>query len=402
MAYFELLNELATNKNLQTIREEVKPRLPPLKDAERVQEEEGLDFQEDDDGDYDQPRFKKPLRRQSKTFLKLLRAFDPKLVDCHSDIACFKVLLIKHLKMFNTKAAETIIPVLDDMQKIVKALHPVMASQRGLFVEITGIFKRYFVPLGESSKPVTPKDGPHLYEILKRLHSDEGEVNAYLAQRSGILVAKLSDKYLESWTDCERTARHLYARAMDPDREMTKATLAGLLLAMEMTCGARKSAYLDPNVKFMTYAQYMKRIAYTGTDIKLGSFIDYEEADENDDDVGYRVLAVKNASAFEQEIGSDYLLVQVGILKDADQNINKFLAEGDDRFVADRALVKPTIVFTTKEVVDAIKFFRRAEGITVANFVSRKVAGAAYSTREYQPLIKKFFARSYAKAISHG
>ena len=102
MAYFKLLNGLAANKILQKIREEVKPRLPPVKDAERVQEEEGLDFQEDDDGDYDQPRFKRPLRRQSKTFLQLLRAFDPKLVDCHSDIACFKVLLIKNLKLFNT------------------------------------------------------------------------------------------------------------------------------------------------------------------------------------------------------------------------------------------------------------------------------------------------------------
>ena len=398
MAYFDLLHELATNKSLQKIREEVKPRLPPVKDAERVQEEEGLDYQEDDDNDYDQPRFKKPLRRQSKTFLELLRPFDPNLVDCHSDISCFKVLLIKHLKLFNTKPVENIIPVLDDIQKIVKALHPVMASQRGLFVDLTGIFKKFFVPLGENSKPVTSKDGPHLYEIRKRLHSDEGEVNAYLAKRSAILVAKLSDKYVESFTECEQVARHLYARAMDADAEMTKATLAGLLLAMEMTCGARKSAYLDPNVKFMTYKQYMKRIDYQGTDIKLGSFLDYEEADENDDDVGDRVLAVKNA----QEIGSDFLLVQIGILKDADQNINKYLAAGDDRFVADRALVKPSIVFTAKQVVDAIKFFRKVEGITVANFVSRKVAGAAYSTREYQPLIKKYFARSYAKAISHG
>ena len=217
--YQSFLKSLTANATLAKIRAEVRPRLQllPDNDADRVQEEEGQDFLEDDDGDYDQKRLRKPTRRQSTTLLDALHGFDPTLTECKTDVGCFKLLLVRHLKEFATKDDGTlIVPALQSIQTIVRAMHPVISSQRGYFVDLTYVFKTFFVPRGETSKPTTRSEGPHLYEVRRILHSDDGEVNVYLNQRSDILLAKLSDKYSETWTDCEATARTLYAGAMDP------------------------------------------------------------------------------------------------------------------------------------------------------------------------------------------
>ena len=141
--YQSFLKSLTANATLAKIRAEVRPRLQLLPDNDtiRVQEEEGGDFQEDDDGDYDQPRLRKPIRRQSQTLLALLHDHDPTLTDCKSDVGCFKLLLVRHLKEFATKDATLIVPALQSIQTIVRAMHPVISSQRGYFVDLTFVFK---------------------------------------------------------------------------------------------------------------------------------------------------------------------------------------------------------------------------------------------------------------------
>ena len=140
--YQSFLKSLTTNATLAKIRAEVKARLPllPDNDGARVQEEEGQDFQEDDDGDYDQ-RLRKPIRRQSTTLLDALHGFDPNLTDCKSDVGCFKLLLVRHLQEFNKKDATLIVSALQSIQTIVRAMHPVISSQRGYFVDLTFVFK---------------------------------------------------------------------------------------------------------------------------------------------------------------------------------------------------------------------------------------------------------------------
>jgi hypothetical protein len=97
-----------------------------------------------------------------------------------------------------------------------------------------------------------------------------------------------------------------------------------------------------------------------------------------------------------------HLLAQRGVLKDAESTIDRFITPEDSRWVTDRLLIKMSIVLTAKQVIDGVKIFRKWTGITKENFPGRKNAGNRYGTRDLQPLIQKYFPRSFALAIAKG
>ena len=49
-----------------------------------------------------------------------------------------------------------------------------------------------------------------------------------------------------------------------------KANGAALLLALETSIGSRKGEFLDPNITFMTYAQWKKSVHYTNA-LRIGT-----------------------------------------------------------------------------------------------------------------------------------
>ena len=85
----------------------------------------------------------------------------------------------------------------------------------------------------------------------------------------------------------------------------------------------------------------------------------------------------------------DYVIVQLGVLKDKSQYSNKYLTK--DTFQANRKVIKPTIIFVSKTVVGTIHFFKKTFDINLETFVSRTKSSNNWSYRLTHPILKKFF-----------
>lgn len=97
-----------------------------------------------------------------------------------------------------------------------------------------------------------------------------------------------------------------------------------LLLAIMACCGCRKGEVLDPKVIFYTYKDTKEG--------KSSAFRVVPDAEHS--------IAIDSEKDFDEEIGFEFMLVQVGVLKDKSQAINRFLTSAEDtRFVTSRILI---------------------------------------------------------------
>ena len=163
-----------------------------------------------------------------------------------------------------------------------------------------------------------------------------------------------------------------------------------LLLSLILSAGSRKTAWLDPNVGFSSWSAHKAKTTKQGLPVNLAIGI---HGDDEDDLIG-----ISSEEAFSEQVGFEYLLVQTGVLKDAETSIDKYIDPEDDRHVSARLLIKPTIILTAKQVVDGCRVFRKWTGITKANFRGRKTEGNRFGTNDLGALIKFYFPRAYAKA----
>jgi hypothetical protein len=70
--------------------------------------------------------------------------------------------------------------------------------------------------------------------------------------------------------------------------------------------------------------------------------------------------------------------------------------------VENRVIRKPSILFTSQEIVDAIKVFRKHFGWTKKNFKSRRQEGAKIGTKLVRPIMSNAFSKSFKHAKAFG
>ena len=86
-----------------------------------------------------------------------------------------------------------------------------------------------------------------------------------------------------------------------------------------------------------------------------------------DEENSFEVLS---KGVYKEQFGEfAYTIVQVGVLKDKSQNINKYLLDKEDaRYVENKVLVKPTIILTSAQIAQAITRFREINNINEKTF----------------------------------
>ena len=390
MTIFDLIEELSSNnKLLQKLREETaskqKGRDPVVQDD--LDELANVDEVETEEvGDEATGFPSKPTRRASKTLLAMLHKHDPRLqCEKRSDLACLLMYIANNVKRFDFgKDIKKLETWLTKLATIVNHLHPSSSSLRNYFVEITSIFKAYWVARGENNK-----SGVHVDIIRSCLRAPMSRVAEVLFSKEQTLRAKLGDKFYERWEDIDRICREMYTRGMQPGAN--RQDMMCLLLSLILSSGARKSAWIDPNVGITSWSAYKAKQTKAGKVSKMA--IGIVNGDDDEDLIG-----ISSETEFDEQVGMDHILVQTGVLKDAETSINRYLDADDDRHVADRILLKPTIILTARQVVEGCKAFRKWTGITKTNFLGRKTAGNRYGTNDLGPLIQHYFPRAYAKA----
>ena len=377
------LLDASTNKNLQRMREESTPVNAPAIPA--VAEGE-LDVFEADDGantellgDTPVGYPKKPKRRTSKTLLALLHKHDARLKCEGSDTSCLIMLVANRVgELDYGKDLKRLERVLGMLQKVVGHIQPSTSTQRNVFVQLTAIFKEYWVKKGETNRM-----GPHVELVRQVLRAEASLVAHLLTEKEARLRQKLSDKYREDYQQVERNVRHQYNRGMnnnDPSRQDMIAMMLGLITS----AGMRKTAIVDPNITFVEYRSDV-------SNFRLG--------DPDDDE---NALIETNNGDWKEAFGYKHFLIQRGVLKDKAQEINKYLELGDDRFIMNRSVYKPTIVLTAKEIIAGVRAFRKYFGITKTNFKGRVTEGNRFGTNDFNKIMREYYPNSWAKAKKNG
>ena len=402
---FAFLAEASAPAFLGTIRAEVKPRARSGKaevDDEVLADAAALSDDDDDDTTTSAgyKRFSgKLVRQQSPSLLRLIHTHFPKLQECNSDTSCFLAVVAHSIASFHFKADPKdakLRLVLEQIASIVRAMHPHTSTQRNYFVELTSLFKSYWVSRGE-----TDKTGKHVELVRSILHADRSDVAEYLHEKEQKLVSKLRDRFHVLYDDVQHKTLQAYDRVMNPGVEhVDNEMLAGLLVALETSFGMRKGAILDPHVKFYTYSEWKRVRARQGMPVssfRIGTIADSGFGDSDDE-----YSMDMNQDAFEDEIGMEHVCVQVGVLKDAEVSINKYIDEDDERWGRDRILVKPSIILTAKQLVRGIQTFRRLADITTSTFVSRKHSSNAWGSARVGPVIRHMYPSCAALSAKHG
>ena len=123
---FGFLDEASSNKILQKIREETKPRAGD--ELEQVE----LDPDSDATSDYFQT-----IRRQSKTLIDLLQKYEPALECESSDTACLYLYILHTVPQFDfgnkREGLDRLKRELLKLQKIIRHMYPNLNTQRTLF-----------------------------------------------------------------------------------------------------------------------------------------------------------------------------------------------------------------------------------------------------------------------------
>jgi hypothetical protein len=273
---------------------------------------------------------------------------------------------------------------LKELSTIIDHLHPNNTSLQESFVQLTHIFKIYWVPRGED-----PEKGSHMAVIRRVLKTTKDKVTQIIAKKERRRREKLSDMLTEVWGDVQRTCRLLYDKGIQSNP--SRHDIMGLLLSLVLACGPRKTALLDPVIEFQSWTSYEAAEREAGRSPVLSFGIV-----DTDDELG--TIRLGSRQQIEQEIGLDKILVQHGFLKDSETRIEKYLEPGDERFRVQRIIIKPTVVLSSDEIVSGYEILRMWTGYTRENFPGRKLAGNRVGSRDLGPLIEQYFPASFRKS----
>ena len=155
---FEFLDAVSKNNSLlKTFREETQAK---ARDLDPIVEDDLDAFQDIEQeetevvGDTPPGYPSKPIRRPSQTLLSMLHEADPRLkCEGRSDLACLLIYVSNNVKRFDFGAdLKTLEQWLTKLSTLVNHLHPSSSSLRNYFVELTSVFKAYWVQRGENNK----------------------------------------------------------------------------------------------------------------------------------------------------------------------------------------------------------------------------------------------------------
>jgi len=200
----------------------------------------------------------------------------------------------------------------------------------------------------------------------------------YLKQNDESRMEKLQDGFTEDWGNIDSAVRAMFRRG---DEGSAKTYGASTLLALEICVGARKTAFLDPNVKFYTWEDWKSNHRHDNRN-EMGA-----------NDIGSEEISLTILQDLASDKFTSSVIVQVGILKDAKNKLQKHLLEEDRD--DPRYLVKPCLIYTAEYLVKKINEFRRKFNISKENFVDRRRAGASWDTRLFHPLLKEYFRDTF-------
>lgn len=358
---FTFLDEATADTSLQIIREE------------------GLStfVVDDDDGETEKESY----------LVSLIHKVEPDFECLTSVTSCFLALIKKHVQLFDfpddndfSKLKSKLVQI----KRIVDHMIENTSTARNYFSDLTGIFKKYWVPKGES-----PTDGRHVTVIRRILKVDKEKVDVYLRQKERRRLDRLGDVYEENYEEVEDFVLKCYREGMVEDP--TRKEQTGLLLSLMLCTYTRKIEILDPSIKYTKYKDIKKK---EDTKFFIGNRYDGDDEDnsiEEDENGNWKSV-----------MGYEYTIVQSNTAKNYAQEVNKYLDKGHDRYVPDRRLIKPTIILTAKQIIDGIKKFRMEMGIKASDKLTRKQLGAIVGSRDFKPFLEKYFSRSRKKAMSHG
>ena len=378
---WSLLDEASSNVVIEMIRKEVKPKQDDIEDEGSEQEEEESLVP------------KKPQRRVSKTLLAIIHKHFPTL-ECSSDSGCFLAVIANQIKQFDFKSdsnQDKLREKLVQVQSIVRVMQPTTSTQRKYFVELTYIFKTYWVARGE-----TPKAGRHISVVRDLLRAEKSVVSQHIQEKEQLLYARLKDKFHESYADVQDKTLRAYDRVMAPGKgRVTNDDLAALGIALETSCGMRKIEYIDPFIEYLTYAQWQKRQQKKGlSDMVFRIGTNDDDADDPHEDS----IAIRDKDMFASDIGMEWVIVQIGVGKDSATQINQFIDADDERWVHARVLVKPSIILTAQQIVKGVKQFRSINNFTKANFKNRKHQSSKWGTNQVAPVLREMYPVASAQA----
>lgn len=365
---FALLDKLTDPRTLNTIREESKTRY---------------------DGG-------KPIRGQSDTLTGLVHAYFPGLCGVKRGTSCFRAAVEQRIADFDFEEDpdhEQLKYRLAQIVELSSAFYDKTSSQRAYLVSLSKIFKKYWGARGEAGF-----SGAHTGVVRSILHADTAAVKALLNERKGLLALKLADRLPVEWPRVQSVVRELYDTAMSKD-SLTTQDVANLLFCLETSAGGRKTAYLDPHITFTTFRQYKRILAKHGeaARFRIGHFSENDErlAGTIDDlEIGM------DEEDYESQIGMEYVVVQIGVLKDSAEHATKYLPEQTGARALPRTVIKPTLVLTSREIVAAVKRIRFERNLTKKNWRGRAKEGNVFGTQNFHPIIKKHFPDVWAK-VNH-
>jgi hypothetical protein len=395
MTVFEFLDAVTTNASLKIIREQCKPvYLDSPEDQNTIEEIEAIvDLDEGIPTTVDAlPRYKKAPKRNSSPYLKGLIATYEKTVCEATDTGCLLQYLAKEINQgsfeFGLEKAgiDRLRLELGKLYKLIDGMHHNTHSARDAFTTFTSVFKSFL--LGRN-RAETLKSGPYMSVVLDVLHVSESRFSVVLEQQQENLRRRLSNKYTETYSDVQHSILELYRLGMSKDAK--RKDVMGLLLALETACGSRKGSYMDPTIKYMTYTDYQQSRSKAG---KAKQPLGFGIANDEEDLI-FVDLDGWNSVV---EDGSNFILVVVGVLKNKEESINRFLVKGDNRWVLSRVLIKPTLTLTAAQVVRGVARFRSYFNITPETFRGRRAEANRFGSAWIGPILKNYYPQSWAKA----
>ena len=302
-------------------------------------------------------------RKYSATMFALIKKYNGGYECETSDLTCLMEFFEDNAKNFEFEDKVLFKKQLQQLVNILHALIPSTSYLRGTLTRVTQAFKKIWVPKGEKEK-----SGPHMTIVHETVAAKMELTLLQNIEKDRILKYKLDNAYEVDYEDIQLQAHKLLKYGMSGK---TKSHGTALLFFCELCCGARKGEFLDPHIEFFTYKDWVKKQGLEDASFLLGSDGDDKEVKVEDPHF------------------LDYVMVQLGILKDKSQSSNKYLAK--DKFQPNRKVTKPTIIFDSKTVVDTIYYFRKTFDINLETFVSRVKSTNNWSYRLTHPILKKFF-----------
>lgn len=368
--------DASSDEHLATIREDA----DRIKRAAIENEEEFSDYEDEER----RAKKGKPKKHSKRIYSPFLRSLIAKYSPDHTcneeaDTTCLLQYVKDFIPQYGAKYTDLKL-FKEQLIRIEKVVSHLVNTNyvRNYFTEYTGAFRAYLVPKGEKFYK------PWLDLVSEHLHGEKKRVLVYLKQQDASRLAKLQDGFQENWADADHAVRELFRYAEEgKDKKYGAATI----LALELCVGSRKTAFLDPNVKFYTWDEWKTT-----------------HSSENRNELGLQEIGTNELSLELKDLSDNKftssVIVQVGILKDAKNKIQKHMAEedrDDPRFI-----VKPCLIYTAEYLVTKIRAFREKYNITRETFTTRKKVGNSWGTRLFHPLLETYFKNSYEKAKSKG